>query len=144
MSLAATALAASGCGAAVDLDSPSLSGATATQCADLATAGPASVAGAESRDVDGSGVALAWGEPPITLRCGVPEPAGLQPGSRCDTVEQVDWFSTRTEDGYRFATIGRSTTVELFVPFDYDPAGDALVDLGAAVRQSIPSVKRCL
>ena len=144
MSLAATALAASGCGGAVDLDSPSLSGVAATQCADLAAARPASVAGAESRDVDGSAVTLAWGDPPITLRCGVPEPSSLQPGSRCDTVERVDWFTTRTEDGYRFATIGRSTTVELFVHSEYDPAGDALVDVAAAVRRSIPSVQRCL
>ena len=94
--------------------------------------------------MDGAGVALAWGDPPITLRCGVPEPADLQPGSRCDTVEQVDWFTTRTDDGYRFATIAQTTTVELFVPSDYDPAGDALVDFAPAIRQSIPVVKRCL
>jgi len=143
VSLAAAALAASGCGSAVDVESPALTGAIAAQCADLAAAAPASVAGAKSRDVDGSGVALAWGDPPITLRCGVPEPSNLQPGSRCDTVERVDWFTTRTEDGYRFATIGRSTTVELFVPFDYDPAGDALVDVAVAVRKSIPVVERC-
>jgi hypothetical protein len=144
VSLVAAALLTTGCSDAVHVESPDPTGLAAAQCADLAAAAPASVAGAESREVEGPGVALVWGDPPITLRCGVPRPAGLQPGSRCDTVERVDWFTSRTEDGYRFATIGRATTVELFVPFDYDPAGDALVDVAAAVRQSVPVVERCL
>jgi len=101
------------------------------------------VAGADARTVDSGGVALAWGDPPITVRCALPAPARLQPGSRCDTVEGVDWFTERGEEGYRFSTIGRATTVELFVPYEYEPAADALVDMAATVRETVPFVNPC-
>lgn len=141
--IAAGALLA-GCAAPVYLDSPTLDGATARQCATLVERAPDSVAGADRREVDTSGVALAWGDPPIVLRCGVPVPAALRPGARCDTIDDVDWFTRETAEGFVFVTIGRATTVEVRVPDDYEPAGDALIDLGAAVRVAVPVERRCL
>ncbi|CAN5875337.1 hypothetical protein BH20ACT6_BH20ACT6_24750 [soil metagenome] len=133
-----------GCAASVPVDSPVLDGERSRQCAALAERAPDSVAGAERREVETTGVALAWGDPPIVLRCGVPVPAALKPGARCDTIDDVDWFTRGTADGFVFTTIGRATTVEVRVPDDYEPAGDALIDVGGAVRASVPVEKRCL
>ncbi len=141
--LSVTLVVAAGCAPAMQVDSPDPPRANVEQCQELIETAPDTIAGAESREVRTSGVALAWGDPAITLRCGVPVPSGIEPGARCDTVEDVDWFTTRAEDGFRFDTIGRAATVELFVPFEYEPAGDALVDIAAAVRESVPVVERC-
>lgn len=127
----------------LSVDSPSVSGAASRQCGALVEAAPDTVAGAEQREVESSGVALAWGEPPVIVRCGVPVPSALAPGARCDTVDEVDWFTRRRDDGYVFATIGRAVTVEVLVPSSYEPPADALVDLGAAVRSTVPVLERC-
>ena len=132
-----------GCATAVSVDSPAVDGDTARQCATLAEQAPNSVAGAERREVDSAGVALAWGDPPIVLRCGVSVPASLRPGAHCDTIDGVDWFTRQHDDTFVFATIGRASTVEVTVPDDYDPAGDALIDLTGAVRTAIPVVTPC-
>jgi len=112
-------------------------------CAALAEAAPDRVAGVDSRAVDSAGVALAWGDPAIVVRCAVPPSPALRPGVRCDTVDSVDWFTRQEDGGYRFSTVGRAVTVELFVPYEYDPAGDALVDVAAAVRGAVPLVDGC-
>ncbi len=132
-----------GCAAPMQVSSPALDGATGRRCAALAEQAPDSVAGADRREVDSAGVALAWGDPAIVLRCGLPVPSALKPGARCDTIDDVDWFTRETADGFVFVTIGRATTVEVAVPADYEPAGDALVDLGAAVRAALPVERRC-
>ena len=129
--------------ASLSVESPPVDGAASRQCGSLAEAAPDTVAGAQQREVDSSGVALAWGEPPIIVRCGVPVPSALTPGARCDTIDEVDWFTRRRDDGYLFATIGRAVTVEVFVPSSYVPPADALVDLGAAVRAAAPVLERC-
>ena len=140
----ATATLAVGCSSPVAVESPALEGNSARLCSALAEEAPASVADAERRAVDTTGTALAWGDPPIVLTCGVPVPPELKPGARCDTIDKVDWFTRDGADGLVFATIGRATTVEVRVPDDYEPAGDALIDLGGAVRAAVPVVKRCL
>jgi len=137
------AVAVGGCAGAATVDSPSLEGAAARQCAALAQAAPDTVAGVDEVEVDTRGVALAWGDPLLVLRCGVDAPATLEPTSRCDRVDGVDWFAQPAEDGYRFSTVGRRTTVELFVPADYEPAGDALVDVADAVRSAVPQQDPC-
>lgn len=79
---------------------------------------------------------VAWGEPAIVLRCGVPKPAALTATSRCDEVDGVGWFAEQVPGGYRFTTIGRSVYVEVSVPSDYAPEANALVDLAPAVSRT--------
>ncbi len=141
--LTGVVLVLGGCAGTLSVDSPSLDGPAARQCAELGGAAPSSVSGAEGVEVDTRGVALAWGDPPVVLRCGVAVPDALRPTSRCERVDGVDWFAQPAEDGYRFSTVGRPTTVELFVPYEYEPAGDALVDLAGAVRSTVPQRDPC-
>jgi Protein of unknown function (DUF3515) len=97
-----------------------------------------------SRDVTTDGIAAAWGAPAIVLRCGVTDAVGLGPASRCDMIDGVGWYSERVDDGYRFTTIGRSVPVELTVPEEYAPEGDAAVDVAAAIKQAIPVRQPCV
>ena len=112
-------------------------------CKALFADSPQKVAGQDSILVKDDN-AVAWGAPPIILRCGVEKPSALTPSSACYPVGDVDWFSETTNDGYLFTTIGRSFYVSVEVPRDYDPASDALADVAAAVSKHDPSVQPCV
>lgn len=101
---------------------------------------PQTVAGATLNDHDTT--VATWGDPHIVLRCGVDKPAGLQPTSPCDVVNDVGWFSEQIDDGWRFTTIGRAGNIEVTVPTSYAPQADALVDLSAAIKK-MPQVRAC-
>lgn len=90
---------------------------------------------------------LAWGDPAITLRCGL-EP--LEPTTdRCITVtgegtESVDWVVKENDDvagedtergRFVFTTYGRVPTVEVIVPVEYagTDATSVLLDLAGAI-----------
>ena len=138
-----TVLLLAGCSSSVEVEAPAVSGAVEQACSALADRAPESVAGADRRDVDTSGSALAWGDPAIVLRCGVAATADAERAIRCDTVNGVDWFTEEGDDGYRFTTIGREPVIRLDVPYDYEPAGDALVDVATAVRRSTTAQSPC-
>ena len=108
-------------------------------CRRLADQLPQTVDAAERRAVSpDSPYVAAWGEPPIVLRCGVAKPAALQPTSELVTVNGVDWLPEPQEDGYRFTTTGRKAYVEVWVPDDYAPEVNPLVDLAAPVAAAVP------
>jgi len=113
-------------------------------CRDLLAAAPETVTGLARRDVDTDGVALAWGSPPVVLRCGITAAVGLGPTSRCDEVDGVGWYSEDLGDGYRFTTVGREVPIEVTVPDDYAPEGGALLDLAEAVESSDPVRRPCV
>lgn len=86
-----------------------------------------------------------WGDPGIELRCGVPRPEVLTPGSEhynpaaeAVGVNGVEWLLEEREDGYRFTTTGRSAFVELTVPAEYAPEVGVLTDLADAVKEAVP------
>ena len=80
---------------------------------------------------------VAWGEPPLVLRCGVERPAGLSPTSEILEVEGVEWFLVESDAGFTFTTVGRTASVELLVPasVDWSAATAPLVDLAAAITR---------
>jgi hypothetical protein len=129
----------------VEVDPPQLTNATAEQCESLVRALPDAVADQERREVSPiDAAAAAWGDPPIVLRCGVPEPEALQPDSRCFVVDDVGWFAEEQQDGVVFTTIGRSTNVEVTVPDDYAPEGDALPDMADPLQAATRELKPCV
>jgi hypothetical protein len=140
--LTALLTALCGCGTtAVEVDGPT-HGPDA--CTGLLAALPATVDGQQQREVEPAGaLAAAWGDPAIVLRCGVPEPPALTSSSPCAQVNGVGWFAQQREDGYRFTTIGRAANVSVDVPYEYEPAADALVDLASAVRR-VPEREPCV
>ena len=141
-------LALAGCsagGGQVEVDAPDPQPAAAPVCRRLVEALPDVVAGQQARSVAPSdALAAAWGDPPVVLRCGVGRPPERTRAARCDVINRVGWFARRTDDGYLFTTIGRVAVVEVSVPDEYAPAGNALVDLARAIRTTVPLTRRCV
>jgi hypothetical protein len=141
--VAATSLA--GCsGGAVSVPDPSPSGEAARACTALLGDLPDKVLNGERRRVEPGRFSAAWGDPPITLRCGVEKPPGLTSTSSCFEVNGVGWFAEEVSGGYLFTTIGRTSYVEVAVPSDYAPEANALVDLADAVNAHDPAIKPCI
>ena len=116
---------------------------TGQPCADLIAAVPDTVLDQTSTPVDSDRVA-AWGDPRITLRCGVTTPTALEPTSRCDDVDGVGWFTEDDDSTRLFTTIGREPNVSVEVPAEYEPAGAALIDVGDLVKARTRVVDPCV
>ncbi|MFC4555614.1 DUF3515 family protein [Georgenia faecalis] len=119
---------------------------------------PEVLGGGERRSITSQATA-AWGDPPITLRCGV-EPPGPTV-DRCLTVEAdgsaVDWIALEGDDptlpehaqqgqgSWAFVTYGRVPAIEVVVPVER--AGDqptaVLVELARAVEHA-PAQDHCV
>lgn len=115
------------------------------ECAALTAAAPQSVDNEKRRGTrPASPLTAAWGDPAITLRCGVPEPEILRPGSKTydPSAEEgffngVAWLIEKTTDGYRFTAAQRDVYVEVDVPNAYSPQTNAVIDLSPAVIKAI-------
>lgn len=121
---------------------PTPSAAVREQCAVVMAALPATVLDEQRREVTPGALAAAWGDPTITLRCGVEKPPGLGAESECFEVNGVGWFAEEADGGFLFTTIGRSAYVQVGVPTAYAPEANALVDVAAAIG-TIPLQQPC-
>jgi hypothetical protein len=149
---ACLALVLAGCASGtLRLDTPPVSGPTADHCAALVAALPDSLADQPRRTVETSdGPAAAWGDPPIVLRCGVPEPAGWDPlfGS-CQGVNGVFWFIpegqiTGQPVDVVMTTVDRAANVEVRIPAEYFPPAAAMAGLADAIKRTVPETKPCV
>lgn len=140
--VAALALLA-GCTGTVAVPEPSPDDADRSTCTALVAALPDEVEGGLRRTTEPGVLTAAWGDPPITLRCGVTAPPGLTPSSECLEINGVGWFNEDAEGGVLFTTIGRAAFVEVAVPADYSPPVNPLVDLAAAVAAQNPVEQPC-
>lgn len=126
--------------------------ASASVCAEVLRSSPQVLAGAERR-VTTAQASLAWGDPSITLRCGV-EPLGPTT-DRCITVTDssglaVDWVVHENDDVsdtpaqgsghgvFAFTTYGRVPAVEVVVPVQYagTDATAVLLELASAATKT--------
>ncbi len=74
----------------------------------------------------------AYGDPPIVVTCGVPEPEGFGPGAACEIADDVRWYLPDDQfgDEPQALTITAAWAlprVEVQVPADYWPEGGAAV-----------------
>ncbi|WP_131740013.1 DUF3515 domain-containing protein [Actinomadura roseirufa] len=136
--LAAAALLPAACGdTAVQVPVPGPDAATARLCDGLRL--PEKVHGLSRRDTSpDSALTAAWGSPAIALRCGVPRPAALHPASQLVTINGIDWFGQPVDRPVTFTAVARQAYVEVTVPAKYTPPGDVLIELGTAIRATIP------
>ncbi len=124
----------------VDVVPPGATGATGTACDRLQRALPRTVAGQPRLDVRPLSVqTAAWGGAPIVLRCGVGRPRALVPTSVLYPIGGIDWLPEPVDGGTRFTSVGLLANVEVSVPHDYQPAVDALFDLGPAIARTDPA-----
>ncbi|GAA1963224.1 hypothetical protein GCM10009798_23930 [Nocardioides panacihumi] len=92
----------------------------------------------------------AWGDPPMTLTCGVGVPPGFGPASSCITANGVDWFASDKETNDNSADITLTTVtlkprVALHVPAQYrgGTLSAALADLAAPLKGTLTVGTRC-
>jgi hypothetical protein len=111
----------------------------------LVSALPAKNNGHSHRKVQPSSpFTAAWGNPPITLVCGVAKPAGMKPDSKCWEINGVGWYARKRSHDYRFTTIGRRVYVQVTVPNHDTPQADALVDLASTIKKHDPVTNKCV
>ena len=138
------AMALAGCSRTVAVEEPQLSGAPAEVCANIVADVPEQVMDQPRRRTEPGIASAAWGSPPITLRCGVPQPADLARDSECVEVNNVGWFAEPGSGGTIFTTIGRDVFVEVGVPADYAPEAGALTFFSEPIEAHNPARQPCV
>lgn len=131
VALAAVALV-SACGRQVDVPPPEEQDPA---CDQVTLPSTVSGAGLRPTTVPGTG---AWGEPPITYRCGVGRPTTLVPTSRLLDVGGIGWLPLEGSGGTGFIAVTWPTQadpvyVEVLVPEEYAAPADVLIDISAAL-----------
>jgi hypothetical protein len=59
---------------------------------------------------------VAWGDPAVVLRCGVPRPGAFVPTSDVYNVGNVYWLAVKQKDATVWTVIDRAVYVEVTVP----------------------------
>lgn len=113
--------------------------AVSQACDELDASLPETLAGQTSRTTSpDSPLTAAWGDPAITLTCGVPQPSALRATSQVVSVNGVTWFPEQLTAGYRFTTVGRTADVQVDVPDHYAPEAGVLTDIAGALKAADP------
>ncbi len=120
----------------VDVEVPSVSDEVRRSCAALVAALPVEVdPGVRRRPVTGDdALTAAWGEPPVTLACGVPDP------DRPDepvTVNGVGWSVRDIGAGYRWTTRDLAVNVAVDVPDAYENGAEIVNPLCAPILAAL-------
>jgi hypothetical protein len=111
----------------------------ATACAAFTTALPAALSTVgERRDVTPeSTLTAAYGDPPVGVRCGVPDPR-IPASSSLVTVDGIDWLPEELTAGWRLTSLGRAANVEITVPTEQGPAPSVAADLAPTISATLP------
>jgi Protein of unknown function (DUF3515) len=121
---------------------PSPPDAAVAACTALARELPQEVAGQPRRRTEPhSPYTAAWGDPTISVRCGVALPASYTATAVCTSIDGVDWLPGADGVSGPYTAVGRAAFVEVDVPpTEYDPAQAvvALTDLSPAVSAAVP------
>jgi hypothetical protein len=152
---AATALLLTACGGggsgSVSVAAPTTTGAVAQQCAALQKTLPHTLMGLTRRDTSPSSPdTAAWGDPPVTLRCGVGMPSVLDPHSKDynpesdnlsgEEVGGVCWAAVhnQADNSFTFSSVDLQAIVEIHVPNAYSGRQAPLSELAGAVAKASP------
>lgn len=106
---------------AITAAAPPSNAAAEAPCAQVISALPVNLGPLAPRVVHttpDSPYVVAWGDPPVVLRCGVSRPAQLVPNSSADVfnVGGVYWLPVQQKDATVFTTIDRAVYVEVSIP----------------------------
>jgi hypothetical protein len=87
---------------------------------------------------------VAWGDPPVLLRCGVARPKDLVPGSSAQFISggELDgpYYDVQREgDANVYTTVDRGPYIALTIPAKYQ-AADYLPLLSRAIAKALPAV----
>ena len=96
---------------------PPLPAAAARSCQELVSALPTDLGDLPARPVDSSSpYVAAWGEPAVTLRCGVPRPPSFIATADVQQINGVAWFAERRGGTTAWTVVDRPVYVEVLAP----------------------------
>jgi Protein of unknown function (DUF3515) len=96
---------------------PALSAAAQRACRELISALPTELGDLPARPADSpSPYVAAWGEPAVTLRCGVPRPPSFIATADVQQIDGVSWFPERRGSTTAWTVVDRPVYVEVLVP----------------------------
>jgi hypothetical protein len=126
---------------AVTVTAPALPARARTVCRALVSQLPAALRDRPPRPVTaGSEQNAAYGEPPITVACGVP-PATFPPTDIVYALDRVCWHAARgTDGGSVWTTVDREVPVRVAMPAAYEQPGQWVIELSAPVIATVPTV----
>lgn len=121
----------------VAMAAPPLDEWPATVCRALLAKLPTSLDDLQQRPVTaGSEQNAAYGDPAITLACGVPAPT-FAPDETVWVVNEVCWRSVENESAVTLTTVDREIPVEVTVPRAYDQPLQWAAPLSKAIAESV-------
>jgi hypothetical protein len=114
--------------------------AVATACAAFTAALPSELPTVgERREVrPPSELTAAYGDPPVGVRCGVPDTAGPGADPILVTVDGIDWLAQELTGGWRLTSVDRTANVEITVPTEQGPAPSVAADLAPTIEATLP------
>jgi hypothetical protein len=123
----------------VAVTAPALSAADATVCRAFIAALPDTLRNLSQRPVTaGPEQNAAYGEPPITVACGVPAP---KPQNDLLQMNGVCWWPVQLSDRSIWTTTDRTVPVAVTIPATYSQPGQWANEFSNAVVASVPSIK---
>lgn len=135
--------------APVTVAAPPSSPAAQAPCRKLLQALPLRLDGMDPRQVvsdPSSPFVVGWGDPAVTLRCGVQRPADLHPGSSAQFIQigqangtgGVYFDVVSSGHNQLYTTVDRSVYVEVSVPSQY--AAGPVTTLAGVIARTLPPV----
>jgi Protein of unknown function (DUF3515) len=96
---------------------PALTAAAQKSCQELVSALPTELGDLPARPVDSpSPYVVAWGEPVVTLRCGVARPPAFIATAEVQQINGVSWFAERRGQTTAWTAVDRPVYVEVLAP----------------------------
>lgn len=127
--------------ALVTMDAPALAERPATVCRALLSRLPASLRDLAQRPVTaGSEQNAAYGDPALTVACGIPSPS-FAPTDDVWLVNRVCWHAADQSDAMVLTTVDREVPVQVTVPRVYEQALQWVAPVSESVVAAIPSAK---
>jgi hypothetical protein len=142
----------------VQMAAPELAARPAQVCLAVTSQLPVKVRDLAARKVSaGPEQNAAYGEPPITVACGVPQPRMCksldESGSGCvplDTellnMNRVCWYADQKAEATTFTTMDREVAVQVTVPKQYEQSAqwanefsDVVVETDKSITEGVPS-----
>jgi hypothetical protein len=96
---------------------PALSAGQQQACQELISALPTNLGDLPARPVESSSpYVAAWGEPAVTLRCGVARPPSFVATADVQQINGVSWFAERRGSTTAWVVVDRPVYVEVLAP----------------------------
>ena len=125
----------------VTMSAPPLAGAAILACRAFIAQLPESVRQLPRRQVsNGVEQNAAYGDPPLTVSCGVPAPT-VAPTATVYSLSGVCWYERKATGGTTWTTVDRTVPIAVTVPGRYASPGQWTTEFSDTIVNSVPSSK---